>query len=315
MSTLLRQLRHVVIVMFIVTFLTFILIDLLPGDPAIALIGETAQPEQIEAVRAELGLDDPVYVRYVSWLGDVVQGDLGRSFRTNQPVVDSLTQRIPVSLELMALAQIISLVIAVPLGIYSAYRPGRVVDRSSMTAGFGMIAMPPFVAALLLILIFASWLGWLPSSGYVRLTEDVFGNVKSLLLPAVTLAIGQVAVYQQLLRADMIATLQEDYVMMAKSKGLPTWHILLRHALRPSSFSLITLAGVNMGRLISGAVIVEVIFAIPGIGQALVQSIYNRDFIILQGMLLFTAAAYVFVNLAVDLMYAVLDPRARRAKT
>lgn len=315
MRTVLRHLRHVVIVLFIVTFLTFILIDLLPGDPAVALIGDTAQPEQIAAVRAELGLDDPVYVRYVTWLGNVVQGDLGRSFRTSQPVSDSLAQRIPVSLELMALAQIFSLVIAVPLGIYSAYRPGRFVDRSSMTAGFGMIAMPPFVAALLLILVFASWLGWLPSSGYVRLTEDVFGNLRSLFLPALTLAIGQIAVYQQLLRADMMATLQEDYVLMAKSKGLPTWHILLRHALRPSSFSLITLAGVNMGRLISGAVIVEVIFAIPGIGQALVQSIYNRDFIILQGMLLFTAAAYVFVNLAVDLLYAVLDPRARRAKT
>lgn len=314
MRNVLRQVRHVLIVLLIVTFATFILIDLLPGDPSVALIGETAQPEQIAAVRAELRLDDPVHVRYVAWLGDVVRGDLGRSFRTNQPVIDSLSERIPVSLELMALAQIFSLVIAVPLGIYSAYRPGRFVDRSSMTAGFGMIAMPPFVAALLLILVFASWLGWLPSSGYVRLTEDLFGNLRSLLLPAITLAIGQVAVYQQLLRADMIATLQEDYVLMAKSKGLPTWHILLRHALRPSSFSLITLAGVNMGRLISGAVIVEVIFAIPGIGQALVQSIYNRDFIILQGMLLFTAAAYVFVNIVVDLLYAVLDPRARRVK-
>ncbi|MEX2627507.1 MAG: ABC transporter permease [Ilumatobacteraceae bacterium] len=315
MANVLRQLRHVVVVLFIVTFLTFILIDLLPGDPAVTLIGDTAQPEQIEAVRAELGLDDPVYVRYVSWLGDVAQGDLGRSFRTSQPVSDSLAQRIPVSLELMALAQIISLVIAVPLGIYSAYRPGRFVDRSSMTTGFGMIAMPPFVAALLLILMFASWLGWLPSSGYVRLSENPLGNLETMFLPALTLAVGQIAVYQQLLRADMIATLQEDYVMMAKSKGLPTWHILLRHALRPSSFSLITLAGVNMGRLISGAVIVEVIFAIPGIGQGLVQSIYNRDFIILQGMLLFTATAYVLVNLAVDLLYAVLDPRARRAET
>jgi peptide/nickel transport system permease protein len=311
--TFLRRLQHVLIVLFIVTFLTFILIDLLPGDPAVALLGDTAQPAQIEAVREELGLNDPVYVRYVSWVGDVAQGDFGRSFRTNQPVWDGLSQRIPVSLELMFLAQLFSLALAIPLGVYTAYRPGKLVDRTSMAVGFGMIAMPSFVLALLLILLFASTLGWLPSSGFVRFGDDPIGNLKTMLLPSLTLAIGQLAVYQQLLRADMIATLQEDYVLMAKSKGLSTRHILLRHALRPSSISLVTLAGVNIGRLIGGAVIVEVIFAIPGIGQMLVQSIYNRDFIVLQGALLFTATAYVVVNLLVDVLYAVLDPRARRA--
>ena len=301
------------IVLFIVTFLTFILIDLLPGDPAVALLGDTAQPEQIEVVREELGLNEPVYERYVKWVGDVVQGDFGRSFRTNQPVWDGLSQRIPVSLELMFLAQLFSLVLAIPLGIYTAYRPGKLTDRSSMAVGFGMIAMPNFLLALLLSLLFASKLGWLPSSGYARLTDDPVENLRTMVLPALTLAIGQVAVYQQLLRADMIATLQEDFVLMAKSKGLSTRHILLRHALRPSSFSLVTLAGVNIGRLIGGAVIVEVIVAVPGIGQMLVQSIYNRDFIVLQGALLFTATAYVLVNLVVDTLYSVLDPRARRA--
>ena len=213
----------------------------------------------------------------------------------------------------MALAQIFSLLIAVPLGIYTAYRPNRLVDKVTRAVGFGLIAMPPFLFALLMILFFATKLGWFPSSGYTRLTDDPLDNIRTLFLPALTLAVGQVAVYQQLLRADMMATLQEDYVLMAKSKGLPTRHILLRHALRPSSFSLVTLAGVNIGRLIGGAVIVEVIFAVPGIGQMLVQSIYNRDFIVLQGALLFTATAYVLVNLLVDLLYVGLDPRARRA--
>lgn len=307
-----KRLLSLVIVLIIVTFVTFVLIDFLPGDPAVALVGESATPEQVENVRAQLGLDDPLPQRYLNWLGDVLTGDLGRSFRTGQSVSEALAQRVPVSLELMALSMIFSLVLAVPLGIYTAYRPNRGVDKVSRTIGFGLIAMPPFVFALLLILLFATKLHWLPSSGYVRFTDDPIENLKTLILPATTLAIGQLAVYQQLLRADMMATLQEDYILMAKSKGLPTRHILLRHALRPSSFSLVTLAGVNIGRLIGGAVIVEVIFAIPGIGQMLVQSIYTRDFIVLQGALLFTAVAYVVINLMIDLLYVGLDPRARR---
>jgi peptide/nickel transport system permease protein len=310
-----KRLASLVIVLLIVTFFTFVLIDFLPGDPAVALLGEGATPDQIARVHDQLGLDRRLPVRYVSWLGDAVTGDLGRSFRTNQSVTDGLAQRIPVSLELMALAQVFSLLIAVPLGIYTAYRPNRLVDKVSRAFGFGLIAMPPFLFALLLILLFSTKLGWLPSSGYTRLTDDLGGNLKTLVLPALTLAVGQVAVYQQLLRADMMATLQEDFVLMAKAKGLPTRHILLRHALRPSSFSLVTLAGINIGRLIGGAVIVEVIFAVPGIGQMLIQSIYNRDFIVLQGALLFTATAYVLINLLIDLLYVGLDPRARHARS
>jgi peptide/nickel transport system permease protein len=310
-----KRLASLVIVLLIVTFFTFVLIDFLPGDPAVALLGEGATPDQIARVHDQLGLDRRLPARYVSWLGDAVTGDLGRSFRTNQSVTDGLAQRIPVSLELMALAQVFSLLIAVPLGIYTAYRPNRLVDKVSRAFGFGLIAMPPFLFALLLILLFSTKLGWLPSSGYTRLTDDLGGNLKTLVLPALTLAVGQVAVYQQLLRADMMATLQEDFVLMAKAKGLPTRHILLRHALRPSSFSLVTLAGINIGRLIGGAVIVEVIFAVPGIGQMLIQSIYNRDFIVLQGALLFTATAYVLINLLIDLLYVGLDPRARHARS
>lgn len=315
MRDMLGKVQHLILVLLVVTFFTFVLIDLLPGDPAVALLGESATPEQIEQVRDELKLDDGVVTRYVDWIGDVVTGDLGRSFRTNQPVTDALSERIPVSIELMALAQLFSLVLAIPLGIYTAYRPNGVVDRTSRAIGFGMIAMPPFVFALILMLIFAVKLGWFPSSGYVRFTDDVFDNLKTLFLPALTLAIGQIAVYQQLLRADMMSTLQEDYILMAKSKGLSNRYILLKHALRPSSFSLITLAGVNIGRLIGGAVIVEVIFSIPGIGQLLIQSVYNRDFIVLQGALLFTATAYVLINLLIDVMYVVIDPRARHART
>lgn len=311
MRHLIQRLIHMAIVLLIVTIGTFLLIDMLPGDPAVALLGETATPEQVEVVRDQLGLDDPIPVRYVQWLGDVAQGDLGTSFRTKQPVWDNLANRVPVSLELMFLAQLVSLVLAIPIGIYTAFRPGRAFDKTSMAVGFGLVSLAPFILALLLILLFAGKLGWFPSTGFVRWTENPFENIKSLVLPTMTLALTQVAVYQQLLRSDMITTLQSDYIMMAKSKGLSTRHILVRHALRPSSFSLVTLTGVNVGRLIGGSVIVEVIFGIPGIGQMLVQSIYNRDFIVLQGALLFTATAYVLVNMSVDVMYTFLDPRVQ----
>ncbi|MDZ7678516.1 MAG: ABC transporter permease [Acidimicrobiales bacterium] len=245
--------------------------------------------------------------------GGVVTGDFGESYRTNQPVLTNLANRVPVSLELMVLAQAVALLIAMPLGIYTAYRPGRNFDKTTMAIGFGLVSLAPFILAMLLILLFAGQLNLLPATGFTRWSNDPLGNLRSLILPTMTLALSQVAIYHQLLRSDMIATLQSDHVLMAKSKGLPTWHVLIRHALRPSSFSLLTLTGVNVGRLIGGSVIVEVIFGIPGIGQMLVQSIYNRDFIVLQGALLFVAAAYVLVNMIVDIMYTFLDPRVKSA--
>lgn len=297
--------------LLLVTFATFYLIDLLPGDPALVILGEGATPGQIALVRNDLQLDRPVLVRYVLWLGDVVTGDLGRSYRTGQPVWEAIQQRLPVSIEIMALAQLFALIVAVPLGISAAYRPGGTLDRLSMTTSFGLVAMPHFILGMLLILLFSGYLGILPATGFVRISEDIVGNLRSALLPSLTLGTGLIAVYQQLLRADMIATLQQDYILMAKSKGLQTKHILVRHALRPSSFSLLTLAGVNIGRLIGGSVIVESLFAIPGLGQLMVQSVYTRDFILLQGAIVLTATAYVVINMLVDILYAVLDPRVR----
>ncbi|MFP4553632.1 MAG: ABC transporter permease [Actinomycetota bacterium] len=311
LRTTFYKLRRLAAVLLLVTFATFALLDLLPGDPAVAIVGEGGTPEQIERVRQDLELDRPMPVRYVSWLGDVATGDLGRSHRTGQPVWQAIEQRLPVSLQLMAVAQILALAFALPLGIAAAYRPGSFLDRASMGSGYALVAMPPFILGMLLIVIFSGWLGVLPATGFVRVSGDLWGNFRTSLLPSVTLAAGLMAVYQQLLRADMILTLQKDYVLMAKAKGLRTWHILLRHALRPSSFSLVTLAGLNMGRLIGGSVIVEVLFAIPGIGQLMVQSIYTRDFIMLQGLILLVSVAYVAINMLVDLLYTILDPRVR----
>lgn len=313
MQDLGRRAVHLGSVLLIVTFLSFVVVDLLPGDAAVVVAGNSATADDVERVRSELGLDEVMPVRYVDWLGGVVQGDLGSSFLTGQSVSDALTQRIPVSLLITMYAQILALLLAVPLAMYSAYRPGRLVDRTSMTASFGAAAMPPFILAMVLIVLFAGGvLSLLPATGYVGPTASITGHLRTVILPAFTLAVPLAAVYRQLLRSDMVATLQEDYILMARSKGLPTKKILLRHALRPSSFSLVTLAGVNMGTLISGAVITETIFAIPGLGQMLVQSVINRDYMLLQGALLFTATAYVVINMGVDLTYRVLDPRTRQ---
>lgn len=308
----LRRSAHLLIVLIVVTFLSFVIVDLLPGDAAVVVAGDNATPAQVQQVRVELHLDRPLMVRYFEWLGGVVHGDLGHSFRTGQPVIEALAQRIPVSFEIALIAQILALLIAIPLAVYSSYRPGRLVDRMSMTLGFGAAAMPQFVFGMVLIVLFAGGLSSiLPATGYTGLLDNPLGNLRSIILPCLTLMLAEVAVYRQLLRSDMISTLQEDFILMARTKGLSPRTILLRHALRPSSFSLITLSGVNIGRLLGGTVIVETLFAIPGLGQLIVQAVYNRDYLILQGSLLFVAVVYVVINMIIDLLYLVLDPRVR----
>jgi peptide/nickel transport system permease protein len=304
---------HLLAVLLAVTFLSFVVVELLPGDAAVVVAGEGATPEQVEQVRRDLQLDRPVLVRHVDWLGGVATGDLGRSFRTGQPVAEALAQRIPVTFEITVVAQLLALLVAVPLAVYSAYRPGGFVDRVSMTLGFGAAAMPTFVFGMVLIVLFAGGItSILPATGYTGFFEDPVANMRSIVLPCLTLMIAEAAVYRQLLRSDMVSTLQEDFILMARSKGLPPRRVLLRHALRPSLFSLITLSGVNIGRLLGGAVIVETLFAIPGLGQLIVQAVFNRDYVILQGALLFVAVVYVVINMVIDLLYLVLDPRVRR---
>lgn len=308
-----RKLLTLVPTVFLVSVLTFGLTSLLPGDPALQVLqGSEPSAEAIEAVRKELGLDKPMWQRYLSYVGDVAQGDFGRSFRTRQPVLEAIGERLPVTLEIGLVALATSVLLAIPLGVLSAYRANGAVDRTITTASFGLLAIPSFMTALLLLYFFAVYLGWFPATGWTRLTDNVGQNLRSVVLPAASLGIGQLAVYTRLLRSDMIATLQEDFVSMARAKGLPTWRILFRHALRPSSFSLLTIIGLQVGALIGGAVIVEQFFALPGVGRLLFDSITQRDLVMVQGVVLFLALATVFANFAVDLLYSVLDPRIRR---
>lgn len=302
-------------VLLLVTVATFLLVEFLPGDLAASIAGASATPEQIEAVRQELNLDASMPVRYVTWLGQISTGDFGRSVQTGQPVLEAIAQRLPVSLLLMTFAQVIALGIAIPVALVSALNPRGWFDRISGAISFALVSIPPFVFAVLLIFAVALNLKWLPATGYVPFSEDPLGSLKSLLLPAVALAGSLIATYHRVLRGDLRDTLQQDYLLMARAKGLNARYLLTRHALRPSSFSLITLAGLNVGRLISGAVIIEVIFALPGIGQLMVSSLFSRDFTVLQAMVLFTAVTFIVVNIGVDLLYAVIDPRVRDAKT
>jgi peptide/nickel transport system permease protein len=298
-------------VLIAVSLLTFLIASLLPGDLAYVILGDQATPEKVAALRHDMGLDQPIWWRYLSWLGNVLQGDFGRSFRTGQTVLQAVAERLPVSIELMLLAQLGALAIGIPLAIACAVRSGSAFDRFMTGSAFSMLSVPAFLSAILLIYLFAVELRWLPATGYIPFHEDPVGNLRCFLLPALTLALGEWPVLMRVLRSDMIQTLQEDYIAMARAKGLKPSRILLVHALKPSSLTLVTVTGINIGRLIGGTVIVESIFALPGIGRLLLSAIFTRDLIILQGVVLIVALGYVLINFVVDLLYAVLDPRIR----
>jgi peptide/nickel transport system permease protein len=308
------RLLRLIPVVLVVTGVTFLLTALLPGDPAIAILGDQAQPEAIAALRKQLGEDEPLPIRYVDWLKRAASGDLGRSIRSRQPVTTLIRERLPVSLELLVLSQILALGLALPAGIVAAHRAERRFDKLVSGTAFGLLSMPAFVVGIVLIYLLAVEFEIFPASGFTSLTENPFENLRSFFLPALTLAIAEAAVYMRLVRNDMISTLQEDYIAMARAKGMPPARILLRHALKPSSFTLLTVLGINVGRLMGGALVVETLFALPGIGRLLVDAIYTRDLITVQGVVLFVAISYVVINFGVDLLYAVLDPRIRHER-
>jgi peptide/nickel transport system permease protein len=306
-----RRLLYLVPVVLAVTALTFFIASLLPGDLAITMLGDQATPDAVAALHKKLGLDLPLWQQYLHWLGGALSGDLGTSPRTGETVLHAIGARLPVSLELMVIAELGGLLIGVPLAILCAVRPGSELDRGTSAAAFGLLSVPPFLLAILLIFLFAVELRWLPATGFVPLSESVIGNLRAMVLPGLTLALLEWPAIMRILRSDMISTLQENYIAMAKAKGLSQRRILLVHALKPSSLTLITIVGLNIGRLIGGALVVETIFALPGVGRLLVEAIFLRDFIVLQGGVVLVAVGFVLVNFMVDLLYAALDPRIR----
>jgi peptide/nickel transport system permease protein len=312
MRFLVGKFLHLLAVVFAVTALTFVMLNLLPTSIAHEIAGQSATAGDVAALREQLGLNDPILVRYGKWLSGAVRGDLGSSLVTRQPVTKTIASHLPVTLELLLLSQLFALLLAVPIGIVSAWRADSKTDRLFGTIGFGLVSIPNFALAILLIFFFSLRLKWLPATGYIAFNESIWLNLKGFVLPALSIALVEWVTLMRVLRSDMIATLQEDYILLARAKGLPPWRILIRHALRPSCFSLITLCGLHIGNLIGGAVIIEQLFALPGVGRLLLTSIFAQDFPMVQGCVLLIAVGYVTVNFLVDASYGLLDPRVRK---
>lgn len=315
MKNFLRRLALLAPMLLLISFGTFLLVDLVPGDPAIQIAGAEATPEEYAEIRQQLNLDEPLPVRYVEWLGAAVQGDLGRSITTpSQTVIEKLAAALPVNLELAGLALLLALAVSIPMALLSAYWSGGRFDRITSSSMFAMISVPNFLAGILILLLFSVHLQWFPLGQWARPSEyGIVENLRFALLPVLTLAIGEIAIFTRLLRADLIQTFREDFILSARAKGMPTRHILFREALRPSLSSVLTMAGLSVGRLIGGSVIVEQIFAIPGMGSAIVDGARSSDYTLVQGGVLVIALVYVAANLSVDALHAYVDPRTRHA--
>ena len=308
---ILRRAGAAIIVLFLGSALVFFGIRALPGDPATVLAGQEASQEAIEAIRHDYGLDRPLPVQYVDYLGRTLQGDLGRSTQDKLPVADIIIERLPITIELSLLAIAVAIAIGVLTGIVAAVRRGRFADY--MATGFGLVGLsvPHFWLGLLAILLFSVTLRWLPASGYVPFTQDPVGNLERMLLPALVLGTGFAAVLMRQTRSAMLGALSADYVRTARSKGLAERRVVGLHALRNSLTTVVTVLGLQVGVLISGAVVTEQIFIIPGFGKLTVDAVATRNYPVIQAVVLVTVVAYVLVNLCVDILYAVLNPRVR----
>ena len=312
MVTLLgRRLLATIPLLFLVSLVVFALVHALPGDPAVLFLGEEADPETLARFRVRLGLDRPLVAQYAAWLGRALRGDLGRSLRTNQPVAEAILERLPVTLELLAAALSVSLAIAIPMGIVSAVKRNSGVDLVSTVFALVGFAMPGFWLGIILIYVFALLLRWLPPSGWVPLPASVPQNLLSLVLPAFTLGTALAALVTRQLRSGMLEVLRQDYVRTAQAKGLSERQVVGKHALKNALISVVTVVGLQLGGLLGNTIITETLFALPGVGRLMIDSIFSRDFFVVQGVILFLAVGYVLSNLLVDVLYSYLDPRIR----
>jgi peptide/nickel transport system permease protein len=309
------KVARLVVVLFLVTFGTFMLVRLLPGDPVEKMIpfGSDLEAQRAQ-LRAEIGLDEPAVQQYGSWVAGLVTGDLGTVYPSRTPVWEVLSSAAPVTLLLILYAQVLALLVAIPLGVLTAYRAGTWLDKSASVSAFGLLSIPSFVLGLYLAYFVGAKLQWLPAGQYVRFGTDPVEYFRSMALPTISLAAGQVALYMRLLRSDMIATLQESFVKTARSKGLTTRRVLWRHALRPSSLTLLTFAGLNIGTLVGSAVVVETVFSLPGLGTEIYKAIIGQQYVALQTYVALIGVGYVLINFSVDFLYTVLDPRIRHER-
>jgi peptide/nickel transport system permease protein len=309
---LLARVGAILPTLFFVSILIFGLQQLLPGDPAVAMAGEERDPAAIAYLRAKFHLDEPVPVRYGYWLKGVMHGDLGDSVRIQRPVTELILEKLPVTLELAMLAMAFALVIGVTAGVVSAVKKGSAWDYGANIFALWGISTPNFWLGILLILLFSVKLGWLPASGYVSPAEDLRQNLASMVMPAFVLGNAIAAVLMRHTRSAMLQVLSADYVRTARAKGLPARTVVMRHAFRNAMIPIVTLGALEFGTLLSGAVLTEQVFSIPGFGKLIVDAVFNRDYSVVQGVVLFTATTYITLNFLADVAYVIIDPRLRK---
>ncbi|GAA3732671.1 peptide/nickel transport system permease protein [Spinactinospora alkalitolerans] len=305
------RLLQSLVTLFLVSIVIFVGVRSMPGDPALLLAGEEADPTTVAEIRERLGLDRPLLVQYLIWLVQMARFDFGESIRSGLPVTDVILTRIPVTVELALLSLLVAAVLGIASGVVAAVRQGRPADWAANAVALLGLSIPNFWMGLMGILVFAVALGWLPASGYVPLLDSPAGNLTSLAMPAIVLGTGLAAVIMRQTRSSMIEGLGSDYVRTARAKGMSRRRVVLVHALRNSMITVLTILGLQLGALISGTVVTEQIFVLPGFGRLMVESVFTRDFPIIQAAVMVTAVGYIAVNLAVDLLYSVVDPRIR----
>ena len=299
------------ITLIVASMVVFAVLEILPGDPALLMLGMNATPEALAAMRVEMGLGEPVVIRYLGWIAGLLTGDFGRSFTYSSPVIDLILERVVVSLPLALIALALSTAIAIPVGIFSAARRGKAGDTVSMGIAQLGVAVPNFWFALLLVYVFAVWLRLLPAGGFPGWGAGAWPGLKALMLPAVALALPQAAILARVTRSAMLEVLGEDYIRTARAKGMPRRTVLWRHALRNAMIPVLTIMGLQFSFLLAGTIIIENVFYLPGLGRLVFQAITQRDLIVVEGVVILLVASVVVVNLIVDLLYAVVDPRLR----
>jgi peptide/nickel transport system permease protein len=310
-----RRLLLMFPLLFSVTLLVFTMLKLIKGDPAATILGTAYTKEAATRLTHDLGLDRPFFVQYYKWVTGIFRGDLGYSYISREPVWDMMKRGVPVTVTIIVYTMVFTLLVAIPLGVYSAYRVGGRFDRIVSSVAFGFLSMPGFVVGLLGLMFISIRLNLLPAGNYVSFFTSPWQCTKHMILPCLSLSLGLIATYLRILRTDMVATLQEDFVTLAKTKGLTDQRILWRHAFRPSSITLTTVAGVTIGSLIGNTLIAEQLFQLPGVGRQIVTGLFTRDYLVVLGGVGLVTVVFVFTTTIVDLLYGVIDPRVRRARS
>jgi len=308
---LLKRILYIIPVMIMVSIIAFSLLHMIPGDPIMIMLGVRAQPETVEALREQLYLDEPIIVQYFLWLKGVLQGDLGESIRNKIPVLELVVQRLPVTLSLAIISLSISVVVSIGMGILAAVKRNTPWDFGAMTFAVLGVSIPQFWMGIMVILLFSLVLGWLPSVGYVSFIKEPIESIRHLILPSMALGFSLAGYITRMTRSQMLEVLGEDYIRTARAKGLREAVITYKHALKNAMIPIVTVIGLNFAYLLGGTVLIEHIFALPGIGRLVLQSIYNRDYPVVQGVILIVAVVFIIINLIVDLIYRFLNPKIR----